>query len=146
MKEYVEAYGFETALPTYTQIPSGIGNLTRDKLDRVYKAITVNIGNATFDVLDSAWEKECQSCGGIGRAPFSQWNPRETYCFSCNGTGYVEPYEVAMTFVRIPSRKWEVRLFSDKKDVDCGEIAKSFGGSGTKCAGVFVCDELPFEH
>lgn len=39
---------------------------------------------------------------------------------------------------------WVVGLLSDREDVDCGAIAKKFGGGGHKCAAGFVCDKLPF--
>ena len=42
-------------------------------------------------------------------------------------------------------KMWKIGLFSDKEDVDCGEIAKQNGGGGHKGAAGFQCDKLPFE-
>lgn len=59
-----------------------------------------------------------------------------------------EEYDIMITFCRLPlpKRKWTVSLYSDKNNVDCGTIAKSFGGGGHKGAAGFQCDELPFVH
>lgn len=63
----------------------------------------------------------------------SLWNP--------------EKYAIMITFCRLPMRKglWTVSLYSDHLDVDCGAIAKAFGGGGHKGAAGFQCQELPFE-
>lgn len=36
--------------------------------------------------------------------------------------------------------------FPEKDGVDCGDIAKSFGGGGHFSASGFQCSELPFEY
>lgn len=55
-------------------------------------------------------------------------------------------HELMITFVRLkpPAGKWTVSLYSTRNDVDCGEIAKSFGGGGHKGAAGFQCEQLPF--
>lgn len=56
-------------------------------------------------------------------------------------------HHLMITFCRLklPARKWTVSLYSTRDDVDCGNIAKSFGGGGHKGAAGFQCSELPFE-
>lgn len=57
-------------------------------------------------------------------------------------------YDVMVTFIRLklPAAKWTVSLYSDKPEVDCGAIAKSYGGGGHKGAAGFQCSELPFRY
>lgn len=57
-----------------------------------------------------------------------------------------EKHHLMITFCRLkpPAGKWTVSLYSTRDDVDCGVIAKSFGGGGHKGAAGFQCDELPF--
>ena len=55
-------------------------------------------------------------------------------------------HHLMITFCRkkLPSKQWTVSLYSTRSDVDCGDIAKSFGGGGHKGAAGFQCSELPF--
>ena len=39
---------------------------------------------------------------------------------------------------------WRIRLYSDRPDVDCSEIAKRYSGGGHKGAAGFQCAALPF--
>lgn len=59
-----------------------------------------------------------------------------------------DKHHLMITFVRLkpPTGKWTVSLYSTRDDVDCGEIAKSFGGGGHKGAAGFQCEQLPFEY
>lgn len=41
--------------------------------------------------------------------------------------------------------KWKVSIYSTKPEIDCGAIAKAFGGGGHKGAAGFECDRLPWE-
>lgn len=54
-------------------------------------------------------------------------------------------YDLMITFVRRKDKLWNVSLYSTKPEIDCGKIAKSFGGGGHKGAAGFQCKELPFE-
>lgn len=56
-----------------------------------------------------------------------------------------EKHHMMITFCRLkpPAGKWTVSMYSTRDDVDCGAIAKSFGG-GHKGAAGFQCDSLPF--
>lgn len=40
-------------------------------------------------------------------------------------------------------RQWKVSIYT-KKDIDCSELAKKYGGGGHKQAAGFQCKELPF--
>jgi len=55
-------------------------------------------------------------------------------------------HHLMITFVRLkpPAGKWTVSIYSTRGDVDCGAIAKTFGGGGHKGAAGFQCDGLPF--
>ena len=54
-----------------------------------------------------------------------------------------EKHDIMVTFVWKPKhRKWLYSLYSTKEDVDCGAIAKKYGGGGHKGAAGFEHDEL----
>lgn len=57
-----------------------------------------------------------------------------------------QKHHMMITFCRLkpPAGKWTVSMYSTRDDVNCGEIAKSFGGGGHKGAAGFQCDQLPF--
>lgn len=57
-------------------------------------------------------------------------------------------HDLMITFCRLPLPKklWTVSLYSDKRYIHCGEIAKHFGGGGHKGAAGFQCAVLPFKH
>lgn len=80
------------------------------------RAICINKGFTNSKVFDSVW------------------NP--------------EKYDLMITFCRLPlpKKQWTVSLYSDKLNVNCGAVAKSFGGGGHKGAAGFQCVELPFEN
>ncbi len=53
-----------------------------------------------------------------------------------------EDYDIMIPFV-FDGKQWTVSLYT-KKDIDCSEIAKKYGGGGHKKAAGFQCKELPF--
>ena len=55
-------------------------------------------------------------------------------------------HHLMITFCRkrLPAKVWTVSLYSTREDVDCGEIAKRFGGGGHKGAAGFQCETIPF--
>lgn len=60
-----------------------------------------------------------------------------------------ERHHLMTTFCRLPLHKqrkggWTVSLYSTRPDVDCGRIAKTFGGGGHTGAAGFQCHVLPF--
>jgi oligoribonuclease NrnB/cAMP/cGMP phosphodiesterase (DHH superfamily) len=55
-------------------------------------------------------------------------------------------HDMMITFCRLPRKKqWTVSMYTTKDAVDCGMIAKGFGGGGHKQAAGFQCENLPFE-
>jgi len=54
-----------------------------------------------------------------------------------------EEYDLMIPFV-FDGKQWTVSLYT-KKDIDCSEIAKKYGGGGHKQAAGFQCKELPFK-
>lgn len=162
---YAATYAFGTVLvhPEYYQTGQG----------KCYFAIAVNLGHTDSKVFDSVWRRECDFCKNLDQYPdfkkdgdkvrdfLEVANPgsKFTYfgvghyvgddhmahCCKCNGTGYIEPYDLMITFVRRKDKLWNVSLYSTKPEIDCGEIAKSFGGGGHKGAAGFQVKELPFE-
>lgn len=143
-RRYVQAYGFETKLI----IPCTMSPM----FPAVYKVIAVNLGHTNSKVFDSVWRKECPRCRGKRVKIFtsSLGALGDSYhtapCDECSGIGYVEPYDLMITFVRRTDHRWNVSLYSTKSDIDCGSIAKSFGGGGRKDAAGFQCTELPFVY
>lgn len=79
-----------------------------------YRAIACNRGFTNSKIFDSVWDEKM--------------------------------HDVMITFVRLklPAKKWTVSLYSTKPDVDCGKIARFYGGGGHPGAAGFQCDELPF--
>lgn len=56
-----------------------------------------------------------------------------------------EKHDLMVPFAELANGKWKVSLYSTKPEIDCGAIAKTFGGGGHKQAAGFVCDRLPWE-
>jgi hypothetical protein len=57
-----------------------------------------------------------------------------------------EKHDVMVPFARMANGKWKVSLYSTKPTIDCGAIAKAFGGGGHHGAAGFTCDRLPWEE
>lgn len=143
-QEYAKQHAFETRLL------HSIGNNRGREImaDMGFKCIAVNIGNATSEIFEEMWRRECPECRGTGMYHLpGGYIPdlRKFECKRCNGTGYTEPYDLAIAFVRGNGKLWHVQLFSNKDDVDCGAIAYTFGGNGSVREAEFDCRELPFE-
>jgi hypothetical protein len=139
--KYVKTYAFETIL----QVPK-----PEDKTLKVrpeYSAIAVNLGDTDSKVFDSVWRRKCYCEGEPVLSVRSDTRESKMEpCPVCKGTGYIEPYDLMIPFVRRPDKLWDVSLYSTKPDVDCGAIAKSFGGGGHLGAAGFQRKELPFEY
>lgn len=54
-----------------------------------------------------------------------------------------EDYDLMLPFC-FDGRQWTVSIYT-KKDIDCSELAKKYGGGGHKQAAGFQCKELPFQ-
>lgn len=140
---YAKTYAFETTLAVPCNNP--ICDQYMDCCDghEKYFAIAVNIGHTNSKVFDVVWRRECPWCSGNDESGLLRG--ARSVCTECHGTGYIEPYDLMITFVRRKDKLWNVSLYSTKPEIDCGEIAKSFGGGGHKGAAGFQCEELPFE-
>jgi hypothetical protein len=57
-----------------------------------------------------------------------------------------EKHDLMVPFAKMANGKWKVSLYSTKPEIDCGVIAKTFGGGGHKGAAGFICDKLPWEN
>jgi len=64
---------------------------------------------------------------------------------SFEGAWDPERHDVMVAFAKMATGKWKVSLYTDKPTVNCGGIAKTFGGGGHAQAAGFVCDKLPWE-
>lgn len=136
IEEYAKQYAFETTLVPPNYYKTGVGTC--------YRCVAVNIGSPTLEMFDSVWRRPCPSFLHV-KLESLYGTPDYTICFQCNGTGYIEPYDLVITFVRRKDRMWNVSLYSTKLDIDCGAIGKGFGGGGHRGAAGFQCKELPFE-
>lgn len=83
---------------------------------------------------------------------WSFWTTFEGHKSICCNAGSVssqlfdsikEDYDLMIPFV-FDGKQWTVSLYT-KKDIDCSEIAKKYGGGGHKQAAGFQCKELPFK-
>ena len=81
---------------------------------------------------------------------WSFWTTFEGHKAICCNAGSVssqlfdsvkEDYDLMIPFV-FDGKQWTVSLYT-KKDIDCAEIAKKYGGGGHKQAAGFQCKELP---
>ena len=57
-----------------------------------------------------------------------------------------EKHDAMCVYGKLKDGRWRVSLYSTKPEVDCGAIAKSFGGGGHRGASGFICDELPWRN
>jgi uncharacterized protein len=55
-------------------------------------------------------------------------------------------HDLMVTFCLIKNKIWTVSLYSTKNDIDCSDIAKSYGGGGHETAAGFQCKKLPFGY
>lgn len=56
-----------------------------------------------------------------------------------------EKHAIMVAYAQTKDGRWKVSLYSTKSTIDCGAIAKAFGGGGHKGAAGFECDKLPWE-
>ena len=62
--------------------------------------------------------------------------------------GFFDPekHDVMCAYSRRSDGKWKVSMYATKDEIDCGAIAKHFGGGGHKGAAGFVCIRLPWDR
>jgi oligoribonuclease NrnB/cAMP/cGMP phosphodiesterase (DHH superfamily) len=53
-------------------------------------------------------------------------------------------YDIMVAVVMLPNKKWRISLYTTKKDINVGEIAKKFGGGGHIMAAGMVLNKLPW--
>lgn len=143
--DYARTYAFETELLTKVSLGWPFYE------PKTYKAIAINLGYTNSKVFDSVWRKECPECSGGGMLydcldHTGCVSDHKLACPTCHNSGYLEPYDLMITFVRRTDKLWNVILYSTKPEIDCGTIAKSFGGGGHKGAAGFQAKELPFDY
>lgn len=61
--------------------------------------------------------------------------------------GFFDPekHDVMCAYSLRSDGKWKVSMYTTKDEIDCGAIAKHFGGDGHKGAAGFVCTGLPWD-
>lgn len=146
-RRYIQSFGFETKLSFQQEVL--VQGIAVDYQTVELCAIAVNLGHTNSKVFDSVWRQECSVCSGVGICNLpGGYVPdiRKFECKTCCGTGYIEPYDLMITFCRHKDKIWNVSLYSTKEHINCEAIAKSFGGNGHKEAAEFQCKELPFEY
>lgn len=141
-RRYVKTYGFDTTLDW---VRKGDTELLLDR----YKAITVNLGHTNSKVFDSVangwWCETCEKWIDPVDVTFQERHDERS-----GGCGesvdWLPKYDLMITFCRRSDRLWNVSLYSTKASIDCGAVAKTFGGGGHKGAAGFQCESLPFEY
>lgn len=102
-------------------------------------------GTIALQFRDNTWAGLIKS--------WSFWATFEGYKAICCNAGSVssqlfdsvkEDYDLMVPFV-FDGKQWTVSLYT-KKDIDCSELAKRYGGGGHKQAAGFQCKELPFRR
>jgi oligoribonuclease NrnB/cAMP/cGMP phosphodiesterase (DHH superfamily) len=81
---------------------------------------------------------------------FAEFEGYKAICCNAGGASsqlfdsVTEDYDLMIPFV-FDGEQWTVSLYT-KKDIDCSELAKKYGGGGHKKASGFVCRELPLKN
>lgn len=57
-----------------------------------------------------------------------------------------EKHDIMAAYVTQKDGRIRVSFYSDKPEIDCGTIAKTFGGGGHRGAAGFICDQVPWER
>lgn len=97
------------------------------------------------DCGDGAVSVEVSSCRTVTRYRALCCN---TIVFNSNFfDGFYDPekHDVMCAYAQAFDGRWKVSLYSTKPTIDCGAIAKTFGGGGHHGASGFMCDKLPWE-
>jgi len=117
--------------------------------DDNYCNIIIERGQMILDYEESQNKKFCRAYSFE-----TTFNGLTAICANrgfCNSKLFDSVYDpnihhLMITFIRmkLPKKQWTVSLYSTRDDVDCGKIAKSFGGGGHKGAAGFQCSYFPF--
>lgn len=135
---------FDNTLPDNQELWSTLLNMNESQCETI-----VNTGAVLL-----AYEKNQNTKFCKAYAFETELNGKPAICANkgfCNSKLFDSIYDpmkhkLMITFIRLkpPVRKWTVSLYSTHPDINCGEIAKSFGGGGHKGAAGFQCEVLPF--
>ncbi|MFZ4590924.1 MAG: hypothetical protein ACOYN6_08000 [Ignavibacteria bacterium] len=105
------------------------------------KELTYEIMNAGRIILRHQEQRDKKACRGIFRTMFDN---RRALCLNIGGANFntfkakwdAEKYDIAIAFYYSKSY-WKYKIFSDKPEIDCGDIAIRHGGNGKKEFGWF---------
>lgn len=53
-------------------------------------------------------------------------------------------HKLMIPYCKLPDGRWTISLYTTHTNIDCGSIAKKYGGGGHQQAAGFQCKELPF--
>ena len=115
-----------------------------DYVDEEFGKLMMN-GVVALMYRTNSWESLVKS--------WSFWTEFEGYkAIACNAGSVSSQlfdsvkgdYDLMLPFV-FDGKQWTVSIYT-KKDIDCSEIAKKYGGGGHKKASGFQCKELPFKR
>jgi oligoribonuclease NrnB/cAMP/cGMP phosphodiesterase (DHH superfamily) len=112
-----------------------IQNLTesgRTVLKYVKREYEVYVKSNAFTIMFEGYNCLCCNRGSGGSKLFdSIWEDKE--------------HDICLVFCRSRNNKWKITMYTPHEGVDCGKIAKKYGGGGHKVAAGFSCKTLPFE-
>ena len=100
--------------------------------------IALQYRTSVYESLISSW------------AFFAMFEGYKAVCCNNAGAGsqlfdsVKEEYDLMMPMV-YDGNTWSVSIYSKRKDIDCSELAKKYGGGGHFSASGFQCKELPFK-
>lgn len=103
----------------------------------------MNKGIIALEYRKNTWEGLIKSWSF-----FSQFEGLKAVCCNAGSVSsqlfdsVIEDYDLMIPFV-FDGKQWTVSLYT-KKDIDCSELAKKYGGGGHKKAAGFQCKNLPF--
>ncbi len=122
--------------------------LTSNKDGIKFICSIISEGNIVYDYLEENNEKYANS--------FSFETILDGYSCICCNRGATNSklfdsvwdekcHDIMVTFCRTNDKHWLVSLYTTHKNIDCGKIAKKYGGGGHRGASGFKCKALPFE-
>jgi len=85
----------------------------------------------SFETIFEGYNCICCNRGMVDSRIFdSKWDPKR--------------HDLMVMFCRA-NNKWAVHLYTSHEGIDCGKIAKKYGGGGHKIAAAFRAKDLPFK-
>ena len=111
--------------------------------DKDGKQVLVQPSGMKFKVVDGKYERVPNNV-----MPSYRVLACNTIVFNSNFfDGFFDPekHDVMCAYSQRSDGKWKVSMYTTKDEIDCGAIAKHFGGGGHKGAAGFVCTRLPWD-